>query len=162
MKVAESLGGEKMAALGNMLSGVKQEEVGMWGTRGKAREGNWRKMSPAGVGLACLHQTQLMPGEQLQHSGTSGLEGQLGRKGEGERRYSRTETLAPKRDCLTADVHGCFPPSGRFPEINLLSPPPLIPLSSSPPVPPCCHQVVQWAHGGSWCCASSETDRGSA
>lgn len=50
MKVAESPGGEKMEAPGEVLSEVKEEEVGMWGMRGKAREGNWRKLSPAAVG----------------------------------------------------------------------------------------------------------------
>lgn len=160
MKVAESPGGEKMAASGEVLSEVKEEEVGMWEMRGKAREGNWRKLSPVGVGLACLQHNQRMPDEQLLRSGTLEPESHLGKEGGGERRCSRRGTEAPKRDWLTADGHGCFLPSGRFPEINPLSPPPLIPPSSSLPGPPCSHRVFQWARGGSWCYASSETDRG--
>lgn len=157
MKVAESPGGEKMAASGEVLSEVKEEEVGMWGMRGKAREG---KLSPAGVGLACLQHNQLMPDEQLLRSGTLEPESHLGKEGGGERRCSRRGTEAPKRDWLTADGHGCFLPSGRSPEINPLSLPPLIPPSSSLPGPPCSHQMFQWARGGSWCYASSETDPG--
>lgn len=160
MKVAETPGGEKMAALAEMLVGVKLKEVEMWEMRGKAREGRWRRMSQAGVGSDALHHTPLMAAEQLVSSETLELEAHSGRGGEGERRYSRRENVAPRRDWLTADVHGCFLPSGRFPEINPLSS--LIPPSFSLPGPPHCHQVAQQAQGGSLSCASSETGRGSA
>lgn len=128
--------------------------------RGKAKEENRRKMSQVGVGLDGLHHTQRMAAAQLLRSETLEPEGHLGREGEGERRCSRRENMAPKRDWLTADVHGCFLPSGRFPEINSLSS--LIPPSLSLPGPPHCHQVVERAQGGGWSCASSETGRGSA
>lgn len=160
MKVAEIPGGEEMAVLVEMLAGMKKEEVEMWEMRGKAKEGNWRKMSQAGVGLDGLHHTQLVAAEQLLRNETLEPEGHLGREGEGERKYSRRENVAPKRDWLTADVHGCFLPSGRFPEINPLSSP--FPPSLSVPGPPHCHHVVQRAQGGGSSCASSETDQGSA
>lgn len=160
MKVAEIPGGENRVVLVEMLPGVKQEEAEMWETRGKAREGNWREMSQAGVGLDGLHHTQLMAAEQILRSETLEPEGHMGREGEGERRCSSRENAAPQRDWLTADGHGCFLPSGRFPGIN--PPSSLIPPSLSLPGPPHCHHVAQRAQGGSSTCASSETDRGSA
>lgn len=132
----------------------------MWETRGIAREGNWRRMSRAGAGSDGPYPPALMAAEQLLRSETLELEGHSGRGGEGERRCSRRENAAPKRDWLTADVHGCFLPSGRFPEINPQSSP--VPPSSSLPAPPHRHHVAQRARGGSLSCASSETGRGSA
>lgn len=158
MKVAGIPGGEKTAASVETLSGVKQEEVEMWGMREKAREGNWRKISQVGVGLDGLHHTQLMAAERLLRNETLESEGHLGREGEGERWYSRRGTVAPRGDWLTAGVHGCFPPSGRFPEIN--PPSSLIPPSFSVPGPRHCRPAVP--QGSSWSCASSEKGQGSA
>lgn len=163
MKVAEIPGGGKTAALEGTPSGVKGEEAETRGTRGKSREG--RKMSQVGAGLAGLHHTQLTAAEQPLSSGTLESGGHSGREGEEGRRHSRGESVAPKRDWRTADVHGCFRPSGRFPEINPLSPPPplpLIPPSSCLPGPPRCPQVVRQVQGGGWCCASSGKGQGSA
>lgn len=163
MKVAGNPAGGKMAALGEALSGAMEEEAGTWGTKGKAREGNWRMMSEAVAGLAGLYHTQPTAAGQPPRSGTLESEGRTGREGGGARRCSRRGNAALRRDWLTADVRGCFPPSGRFPEINPPSPPPPpTPPSSSPPGPPRCRSAGRLARGGGSCCASSKTGRGSA
>lgn len=118
------------------------EEVEMWEMREKVREGSWWKTLQGAVGLVCLCHIQLMVAAQLPCSGRLGLEGHTEREGEGERRYSRKERVAPKknRDWVSADETGCFPPSERSPEINPPSPPLLPPSPSSPSNPLCCHQ----------------------
>lgn len=147
-----------------MLCEVTAEEVEMWEMREKVREGKWWKTLQAEVGLVCLCRIQLMAAAQLPCIGRLGSEGHSEREGEVERRYSRKESVPPKKnwDWASADETGCFPPNERSPETNPPCPPLLLPPPSSLPDPPCCHQQAQQAQGGSLCYASSGTDQGSA